>query len=350
MDRLSFWNLAGRAGRLLKDYYGNIYCVNIEEWSGYKPDPRDVEHEIESVLESTFINKNKEIMEYLKDVYFNLKIKNRPIEQAITKFIIQELKSGKTNFIQDFIKRNPQFEKNEIQTISSEIENLAKEIELPAKILQKNSSIDPRKQQKLLDFFENNNPVIPIHPTQKGFLDNLTEIYKFINEFFMNKNEYDGSYRFYAPLTRAWIDDESMNSLIRFKLYNLQKKTTPTPGMINIEIEKLFEDINATIRYEYQKYLKCYIDVLLYYYEKSGYDSKNICENLPMYIEFGSFRKNVLVLQSIGLSRATSIAINSFTEGDLSNEVDCLKWLKINKEKIRKSISPIYYKEISELV
>ncbi len=32
MDRLSILNLAGRAGRLLKDYYGKIYCINVNEW------------------------------------------------------------------------------------------------------------------------------------------------------------------------------------------------------------------------------------------------------------------------------------------------------------------------------
>lgn len=348
MGRLNFWNLAGRAGRLLKDYYGNIYCVNLEEWRGYKPNPRDVEHEIESILENTFINKNKEIMEYIKNVYFDLKIKNKPIEQAITKFIIQELKIGKTSFIQNFIKRNPNLQEDQFQVISREIEKIAKEIELPAKILQKNSSIDPRKQQKLLTIFEENDPTIPLHPTQNGFLDSLINIYKFINDFFMNKNDF--SYKFYAPLTMNWINDKSLNELIGFKLYNLQKRTTPTPEMINNEIEKLFKDINDIIRYDYQKYLKCYIDVLLYYYEKSGYDPHNICENLPMYIEFGSFKKNVLFLQSIGLSRSTSIAINILTKGNFSDETDCLNWLKINKEKIKMKISPIFYREIQEVV
>ncbi len=137
MDRLSFWNLAGRAGRLLKDYYGNIYCINLDEWKGYKPDPRDVENEIESILENTFITKNKEIMEYLKSVYFDLKQKNRHIEQAITKFVIQELKLGNTSFIDDFLKRNPNFEKDKLFNMSIEIENIAKKITLPAKIIQK---------------------------------------------------------------------------------------------------------------------------------------------------------------------------------------------------------------------
>ncbi len=153
-------------------------------------------------------------------------------------------------------------------------------------------------------------------------MNNLTEIYKLINDFFMNGN--DQSYKYYAPLTFNWINDKSLNELIRFKLFNLQKRTSPTPEMINNEIEKLFDDLNSMIRFEYQKYLKCYIDVLLHFYEKSGYDTKNICENLPMFIEFGSFKKNVLILQSVGLSRSSAISINSLIPTDFSDETTAL--------------------------
>ncbi len=86
LDRLSFWNLAGRAGRLLKDYYGNIYCINIDDWKGYSPDPDDVEHEIESILENVVQEKDQSWIQNLKKMYINFKIENKPREQAVTKF------------------------------------------------------------------------------------------------------------------------------------------------------------------------------------------------------------------------------------------------------------------------
>ena len=82
LDRLSFWNLAGRAGRLLKDYYGNIYCINIDDWKGYSPDPDDVEHEIESILENVVQDKDQSWIQNLKKMYINFKIENKPREQA----------------------------------------------------------------------------------------------------------------------------------------------------------------------------------------------------------------------------------------------------------------------------
>lgn len=349
MKKLDFWNLAGRAGRLLKDYYGNIYCLNIEKWGKFKPDPKDVENEIESILETTFITKNKEIMEYLRDIYFNLKRNDKHIEQAIAKFIIQELKSGKTDFITKFLKRNPNFEVDKIRAISEEIERLSKNIKIPAEILQKNSSIDPRIQQNLLELFEKKLlTIIPPNPTRSGFRAELNKLYQFINKFFMDKD--NESYKYFSRLTQEWIYNWTFGEIIKNRIDWKERTATQTTEMINKEIESTFRSINNTLRFDYQKFLKCYIDILKHYYEESAYDTTRICENLSTYIEFGSFNKNVILLQSIGLSRSTAIKLNSLISAEFSNERECIEWLKLYKNKIERILSPIYFDEIKEIV
>ncbi len=349
MNRLSFWNLAGRAGRLLKDYYGNIFCINVADWNGYKPDPKDVEHEIESILESMFIHKDKEIMEYLKGLYLDLKREDEPIEQAIAKFIIQQMKEGQTEFVNNLIKRNPNFKdmQDKLTAIHEEIKRIASTIQLPYGIIQKNSSINPILQQGLLQKFRASQPVVPAFPTDTGSLNNLRQIYQLINEFFRGKN--DSSHAYFAPLTYSWINNKSIAELINFKIYRLKKSGEPTKEMLNLEIDKLFSDINETVRFEYQKYLKCYTDILLYYYEESGYDTKKICTSLPMYLEYGSFTKNVIALQSIGLSRATAIAINSSLHADFADENDCIAWLKKNKDVVKKRIPSLLWSEVRDI-
>jgi len=57
MDRLSLLNLAGRAGRLRKDYYGKIYCINMDEWESgddvFEAKLEDVESSVEQTLAKT---------------------------------------------------------------------------------------------------------------------------------------------------------------------------------------------------------------------------------------------------------------------------------------------------------
>ncbi len=348
MTNPDFWNLAGRAGRLLKDYYGNVYCINVEDWKN-KPDPKNKENEIESILENTFIEKDKDIMQYLKGAYFTLKRSNKHIEQAVAKFIIQDLKTGKVDFI-NFLKRNPNFEIDKMEAIIAEIEKLSSGIKIPAEILQKNSSIDPRKLQNLLDYFEKNDPIIPSKPTDSFFYDNLQDLYGFINDFFYGTTS--KSYKYHTFLTYNWIKNNSLKEIIRLRQEFLEREngTVMTPEMINKEIENIFDLLNNKIRFDYQHYLKCYIDILLYYYESCHYDAKLICDNLPIYIEFGSYKKNVILLQSIGLSRSTSILIDSVSKTDFSDERDCLYWLKINKDFLASTLPKVCYDEVNELI
>jgi len=256
------------------------------------------------------------------------------------------MKGGDTNFVENLLKRNPDFEVDKLKAMQEEIQKIAESVELPAKIIQKNSSINPTTQQKLLEKFRREPPPIPLHPTDKGTYNNLIEIYKIINEFFRNKT--DRTHQYFAPLTFQWINDKSISALIEFKIYNLKKSGEPTPEMINTEIEKLFDDINKMVRFEYQKFLKCYIDVLLHFYEESGYDSDSICKNLPMYLEYGTFKKNVMLLQTVGLSRSTAIAINSFMKGNFADEGDCIKWLKQNKGVIKDHLPSLLWVEVAE--
>ncbi len=287
-------------------------------------------------------------MEYLKGLYFNLKGKDKPIEQAVTKFVIQSMKKGETDFVEDLLKRNPKFKIDKLKAIKEEIYKMAEKIEIPVNVIQKNSSINPQKQQKLLELFRENHPVVPLHPSNTDFFDNLSWIYEFINKFFLERN--DNTHKYLAPLTYKWLNDKSIPELITFKLYRPQQDNILTQEMINKHIEQLFSDINDKIGYEYQKYLKCYIDILRHYYDESGYDSSIICENLPMYIEFGTYKTNVLILQSIGLSRSTAIAINPLVRGTFSDEMDCLKWIKMNMVLIRNNISGVLFKEVEKII
>ena len=345
MGRLNFWNLAGRAGRLLEDYYGNIYCINISTWPGYKPNPNEVEQDIESILESVFINKHKEVLEYLKGEYKKLKENDKPIEQAITKFIIHAMKSGDTAFIDDLMRRNPSFEKDKLDIIQNEIQKIASKITISPEIIEKNSSINPNYQQELLEVFKSKTPPIPTFPTHIDFYKNLSNIYKIINLYF--KRTKDQSHKYYTFLTDKWIKGTSFKELIALKIRNPSEQTAL---MINQAIDELFDDINDKLLFEYETLLKCYIDILLFFYKDSGYDTSRICEGLPAFIEYGTYQKNVIIFQSIGISRATALTLNKLAVKDFADEQDARTWLTSNKSLFSERLSKVINDEINSII
>ncbi|MEN6487291.1 MAG: hypothetical protein ABFD66_00155, partial [Smithella sp.] len=104
------------------------------------------------------------------------------------------------------------------------------------------------------------------------------------------------------------------------------------------------------IMFNYQKFLKCYIDVLSYQYEKDGFDSSKICKNLPLFIEYGTYRPTAIMLQSVGISRNTALLINPLIEKTFSDETDCLTWIKTHKNLLQEKIHPILYREIEKIL
>jgi len=354
INNLNFWNLAGRAGRLLKDYYGNIYCINISEWSGYEPNPNDVEHTIESILEDVLISKNQEIIDALKTFYSQLKLKDQPIEQAITKFIIKSLKDGDKDFIKDLIERNPNFEVEKLKVIEEEIQRLAGLINIPHEIVQKNSSINPIKQQKLNDVFSDQIDLAPVptYPYKAGFYQNLCNVFQALNRFFLEKDKGDKSHIYYGTLTTNWVNEKSYSELINFKLAGVKRYKKLTESVINSSIDELFEELNEDIMFNYQKFLKCYIDILSYQHEKMDLDDSKICKNLPFFIEYGTYKQNVIRLQSIGISRSTALIINSLIDSEVTfdDENECLTWIKQNMDLLHKKVPRILFREIEKIV
>lgn len=349
LKKLSFWNLAGRAGRLLQDYYGNIYCINIEDWNGYKPDPDDVENEIESGLENALLEKDIAWIENLKKIYINFKNEEKPLEQAVTKFLIQSLKKGQNDFVIDLLKRNPYIDENSMNLLKSEINKIALVIEIPGEILQKNSMVNPLRQQLLYEYFKKFSDIgIPLHPTNRYFGLNLNKMLKQIDFIFLDS---DSKYHTYiSKLIEIWINDSSMSDMIKNKIYFSRIKGEMTQKIVNKEIELLFIDLNSKVRFRYQNFLKCYIDILLYYYNENHLDSKHVHEQLPLYIEFGTYQPNNLLLQSIGLSRTTAIAMNRLIDYSLVDEVECMKWMRKNQSFLKTNLSPVLYHELDKIL
>ncbi len=351
MEKGSFWNLAGRAGRLLKDYYGNIYCINVKEWKGYQPDPHDFENEIESGLEKAVINKNEEIMKGLKQMYRKMKINDLQVEQALTKFLIQSMKTGETSFVENLLKRNPQCNEDLLTQIEKEVMEMSKKIEIPAKIIQKNSSINPLIQQKLFDVLKTERIPLPTYPFSPYFSSRLKQIFQYIDIFFREFNLNNQTYTFTAPIAEQWIRGKKVSELIQYKMNNPKYNAIPkNKEFVNKQIEELFDVLDKQIRFDYQKYLKCYIDILSHYYEISGFEDPQFCEELPLFIEFGSYNRNAITLQSIGLSRFSALSITELLNRDFLNEMDCKIWLRENLPTLQRKLSPVLFNEVKLII
>ena len=180
-DKSNFWNLAGRAGRLLKDFSGNIFCINIHEWKGYTPNINDKEYSVESYYTTTINSNSKKLFDAIDNIDENIIIKNESFEYSLTRLMVDSLKNKGNDKKIQISKNESQFDVDLVSPLLNTIQENTKKITIPLNILQKNPSILPLKQQTLLWLFEElpNTVIIPLHPSNEGFYPNLERIIQF---------------------------------------------------------------------------------------------------------------------------------------------------------------------------
>src|SRR5207245_4684490 len=65
MEKGDFWNLVGRAGRLSKEFHGNVFCIHGKNWESAVTSDRLAE--IESAFETATKERTAELLQVIKD-------------------------------------------------------------------------------------------------------------------------------------------------------------------------------------------------------------------------------------------------------------------------------------------
>jgi superfamily II RNA helicase len=289
MKRSDFLNLIGRAGRLQKEFNGNIWCIETKDWENAIYEGEKLQ-EIKPYYKEILLNDTDNVLKFLKEEEFNKEEKNKSYETVFGKFFIDEIIDKKNNII----------ETEKIKELKEE--SLKIKLLLDKDIYKKHYSIHPNAINKLYESLrekENIQQYIPQKIFEKG--NNLKNIIQMIDRNILNmKND---SYKFTSNMIRQWIHNKLLKDIIMdyHKYYKKDK--------ISNSIKEVLEVIEKDIRFRYVLYTSAYIDILKVVLEEKGLKSDNI-PNLPLYLESGTGSKEILNLISLGLSRNTSIRLS----------------------------------------
>lgn len=346
MNDLTFLNLIGRAGRLTKDFYGNIYCIDINEWPSCQDALNGNSQKIESALDKTLKEKKKEILEHLS---LNSDIKDPSVSTAVTRFLINELNKEKklstTDIFNQILTRDSAIKKEDLILIDKEVKKIAINISLNPDTILLNPSIDPRDQDALYKHLvKDSNRPLPIHPYNENCYHEMEMIFGIISKYFFKVE--NSSYKYFTFLAYNWIIEKPYSEILSGKIkYDSKKKVIKDrKRFINQSIEHLNTDIEDTLKYKYSRFLKCYIDILEDILSNEG-EKFQLC-NLPSFIESGACNKTTVILINLGISRTTAIYLAKYMPQNINNATSCLEWLHSNKGIIKEVLPFILFKEI----
>lgn len=352
MNRLSILNLAGRAGRLLKDYYGKIYCINISEWENGEDVFSEKLEKIESTVEKTLSESIEKLIKYLENEnYVPSEGKlSESVKTLATSLLMKQLKYPKTNFVEKLRKRSKNISQDQLDQIKQLLEEKTK-LDLNKQIILKNRSIDPRFQNQLYNEIKDNFIPLPF-PDDPKFYQDILKIFEKISTHI--NREQNKSYEYYAFLANRWIHDASYKSILEGNIsYNVKKRKhvgKKWKTFVNKQIDDLDDAIEKKIKYEYTRALKAYLDISEYLIQEKGIEI-SYCKELPIFLEAGTCNKNTLFLLEIGLSRNVALKVAKIMDLiKIEDSLQCIEWLSNNKIKMKNRLPELFYAEVQSVL
>ncbi len=337
MSGADFWNLAGRAGRLKKEFQGNIICIDPEDWDNI-PIREKTKHFIKRAITEASENKT-DLLEYIRGNFKETSSSNH--EYAFSYYF--------TKFLKNSSLKNEPLDEDFINELEVECSKVKESLQIPDDIIFRNPGINPISQQKLFDYFVNYDDdiknLIPVLPDDLDASNCYIAIIKRISRILSGDHEALAPY--YTILVTNWMRGYPLARIIKSNIRYWENRDPKKK--LSLIIRNTMGDIEEYVRFKFAKYSSCYIDILKYYLSMNHPEFLDSVPDLNMWLEFGVFERTQVSLINLGLSRHTAIEISNHIESMDYDRKECAEWLLKTDVSIFK-IPDIAKKEITDLV
>jgi superfamily II DNA/RNA helicase len=332
LTSLEFWNLAGRAGRLGRDFEGNIYLINLESWDS-QPLSGEKDQSIQSAFTATLTERRQDFINFVQDKgHPSGRSEYQALENTFTK-LFNDYRKGKLEDIVERVLENDDAEQKAI--LKDSIKEAAESVSVPNNVLERNINISAFRQEEmyhyLLEKIRNNNfnDLIPAHPLQSFRVvdDNYRRIFKRIHTYFEKLRSNDGSHNYFAPLAVKWMRGDSLASMID-NAYNFERQNNENVN-ISFVIRKVMKNIERDLRFRYVKYTNCYIDLLVEAFRQTG--RTELIESvppIPLFLEVGASSQTMISLVGLGLSRTAASIVASQADNEHMSILEIREWFR----------------------
>lgn len=330
ISSVDFWNLSGRAGRLGKDFEGNVFLVNHQSWET-NPIEGEREERVRPSLAKHLEEHSREVIEFIKDRKHIDKTgaRQQGLENTFVKLLNDYGDGVLESRLNKFGTKLDQVTKDEI---SEAIKEASESITVPAEILKKNITISPFRQQRMLEYLAREiiesgpTGVVPLHPLANGAYESIERMFRRIDLYFEGIR--NRRHIYFTMLAFRWMRGESLRRFIE-DAWQLKQQRARGRVTIGPVIRTLMEDIEQGLRFRYLRYGSCYIDLLkLALSEAKQEEWIERVPSIPLYLELGACSDTMVNLIGIGLSRITAGIIAERAVNKEMGRPEVLDWLK----------------------
>lgn len=217
MPRADFLNLAGRAGRLLREFHGNVWCLRPTDWKEKSYEGPQLT-EIRSAMDDAMADGGTIIQKVLSN-----KASGKELDYG-------EATLGKVYC--DFVRGQRDLAESQWKTQVNAVELsvtaqqvAALPITLPTEVLDVNRSVRPDRMQALFDFLQaqtNLGDFVPLPPYAAGSNDRMGTIIQLVQDKLGGVQ--NDSHKFYKQLAIKWVYGMPMSQIISQQLGYLRSQ------------------------------------------------------------------------------------------------------------------------------
>jgi hypothetical protein len=351
LQAVDFWNLAGRAGRLGKEFEGDVYLIDYEHWST-KPLEGEQEITIKPTLDRHLGERAKDLIDYINNPNSQPDVDGEDeFENTFTK-LYSDHRTGRLNLTLDRfgLEASPSV-RDDIRSALTFGDDI---IYLDDELVQANPTVSVYRQQRLYDYMlekideKGAEYLMPIHPLAPDAKNNLMAIFKRCHTYILQWSGKDRRHIRAAVFAVPWMKGEPLPKIIDEHLAYERKrnpKYKTSTGIINT-----LETIEQDVRFTYVRLTGCYNSLLRGALKKKGYDE--LAEQIvliPLFMEVGACSRSMMSFIGLGLSRISARQLTEAAGRQNFDPLQAKRWL--SRQRLdRLDVSPIIAAEVRRIL
>jgi hypothetical protein len=357
LSTVDFWNLAGRAGRLGKEFEGNVFLVDYKEWDA-KPLDQKQDGEIRSAMRDQVVGDAAALLAYIGDREAATD-GNSTLENAFSR-LFRDHRLGRLEKTLDGL----QVPAEQQLVLREALDQAARSILVSDVTLAANPYMSPHRQQRLYAKLKRDLPkkgveyYMPPHPAGewKKTQQRLINVYRRLQVELDGIGKSD-AYKRWATLSLLWMRGQGLPEMIDYAINRDAERVEAgraaggrqrgraSPSIIR----GVLKEVENGLRFKFVRQMSCYNSVLRQVLLEEGHhrEAEHI-PAIPLFLEVGASSGTMLSFIDLGLSRISARLLQSRAANYDMDLETAVAWLQ-RQDLTSSSLPSIVLREIALL-
>lgn len=328
LDSVDFWNLSGRAGRLRREFQGNIYLVSYDKWKVQPLDgPKSAP--IIPAIQRTISERLDDLDAVIRNDEF---LMPKTADAGLETIFVRLLSDFKRGRVSGTLARADVPEGSATSDrLEASLAVAASAVTLSADIIGASPTVSAHRQQRLYEHFIRTikargetgaRSLLLKHPGESDAYESYIAALELCHGTLTDRPGSDKQNRFFALMILRWMQGISVSELVDGRLRYFPNEKIGTAIRATLDL------VEKELRFNYVKILGCYSTLLAQAFRDS--DHEDLLKSIPsisLYLEIGACEKTMISFISLGLSRLVAKKLSDASPFKTMGPSDAIRWV-----------------------